>query len=640
MPSRVPLSAGAPFRAALALWLAAAPLAAQTSTPSPLAQPARELPAYAIDAADLQAPPAGLMRACIERFATDQAALLRRWDAPGSAAARAQQAQFLVAWQGLLDGLDFTALDQDGRIDWLLLAQRLRHAQGRLEIEGRQLAEALPLLPFADELVAWHEARRALLPVDPEQAAGRLAALAAEVSALEHRVGRDGQSPVPGDTAADAPAGTVPGTAVAAAAGPAVGAAAGAPAAEPILVTRVLANRAAGQVRALRDLLGAWYRHGADFDPEFTWWCEQPFGALDEALGSYARHLRETVAGIAEDDSDTLLGDPIGRDALLVELEQEFIPYTPEELLAIAEEQFAWCDAAMLEASRALGYGDDWRAAQEYVESLHVAPGEQPELIRELAQEAVDFLQARDLLTIPDFCQQVWRLEMMSPERQKYTPFFTGGEVISVAYPTAGMAHSDKLMAMRGNNVHFSRATVHHELIPGHHLQAYMTERHRSHRRVFETPFWGEGWALYWEMLLWDEGFARGPEDEIGMLFWRKHRCARILFSLRFHLGQMTPEECVALLVERVGHEPRNATAEVRRSIQGGYSPLYQSAYMLGGLQFRALNEELVGGGVLSQRAFHDAVLRQGPIPVELVRAALTGRELSRDERSSWRFAD
>ncbi|MCL4866170.1 MAG: DUF885 family protein, partial [Gemmatimonadales bacterium] len=143
-------------------------------------------------------------------------------------------------------------------------------------------------------------------------------------------------------------------------------------------------------------------------------------------------------------------------------------------------------------------------------------------------------------------------------------------------------------------NIHFSRATVHHELIPGHHLQGYMTARYNPHRRAFSTPFWTEGWALWWEMLLWDQGFPRGPEDRVGMLFWRMHRAARIIFSLKFHLGEWTPQQSIDFLVDRVGHERANATAEVRRSFLGTYSPLYQVAYMMGGLQFRALHEELV----------------------------------------------
>jgi uncharacterized protein (DUF885 family) len=195
-------------------------------------------------------------------------------------------------------------------------------------------------------------------------------------------------------------------------------------------------------------------------------------------------------------------------------------------------------------------------------------------------------------------------MEMMTPERQLVAPFFLGGEVIQVSFPTNTMSHEAKLMSMRGNNIHFSRATVHHELIPGHHLQGFMTQRYRPYRGVFSTPFWGEGWALYWELLLWDRNFAKTPENKVGMLFWRMHRCARIIFSLSFHLGQMTPEQCVDLLVNQVGHERDNATAEVRRSFGGQYGPLYQAAYLLGGMQFYALQKELVGGKKMTNRAF------------------------------------
>jgi uncharacterized protein (DUF885 family) len=200
------------------------------------------------------------------------------------------------------------------------------------------------------------------------------------------------------------------------------------------------------------------------------------------------------------------------------------------------------------------------------------------------------------------------------------------------------MEHDDKLMSMRGNNEHFARATVFHELIPGHHLQGFMTDRYSTHRRVFNTPFSTEGWALYWEMLLWDLGFPRSPEDRVGMLWWRMHRASRIIFSLGFHLGTMTPEECITFLVDRGGHERFTAEGEVRRSFNGTYSPLYQVAYMVGGLQFRALHEELVQSGKMTSREFHDAILRLGRIPVELVRASLTSQSLTRDYTARWKW--
>ncbi len=331
-------------------------------------------------------------------------------------------------------------------------------------------------------------------------------------------------------------------------------------------------------------------------------------------------------------------GKPVGREALLADLAAEMVPYSPEELLAIAEREFAWCEAQIQWAARDMGCGDDWRKAVEKVKALHVEVGRQPELIRDLAREAIDYVRRHDLVTVPPLAAETWRMEMMSPQRQLVNPFFTGGEVISVSYPTSTMAHEAKLQSMRGNNVHFSRATVHHELIPGHHLQMFMNARYRTHRGLFGTPFWLEGWALYWEMRLYDQTFARSPEDRVGLLFWRMHRCARIVFSLRFHLGEWSQEQCVDYLVKRVGHERDNAAAEVRRSFAGAYPPLYQAAYMLGGLQIRALQRELVGPGKMSERAFHDAVLKENRIPIALVRASLTKQKLTRDWRPDWRW--
>jgi uncharacterized protein (DUF885 family) len=94
----------------------------------------------------------------------------------------------------------------------------------------------------------------------------------------------------------------------------------------------------------------------------------------------------------------------------------------------------------------------------------------------------------------------------------------------------------------------------------------------------------------------------------------------------------------VDFLVSAVGHEVDNATAEVRRSFNGSVGPLYQCAYMLGALQFRALHKELVESGKMTNRAFHDAILKEGPMPVEMVRVDLMGLKLEKEFKTSWKF--
>jgi uncharacterized protein (DUF885 family) len=231
-------------------------------------------------------------------------------------------------------------------------------------------------------------------------------------------------------------------------------------------------------------------------------------------------------------------------------------------------------------------------------------------------------------------------MEMMTPERQRVAPFFLGGEQILVSYPTADMSDEDKLMSLRGNNPHFSHATVFHELNPGHHLQGFMTARYNSHRWLFSTPFWNEGQSLYWEMFLWDHGFDASPEDRVGALFWRMHRSARIIFSLNFHLGKMTPEQAVQFLVDTVSFERANAEGEVRRSFNGSYPPLYQIGYMIGGLELRALHHELVDSKKMGEREFHDTILQGGPMPIAMVRARLAKTPLTRTGAAPWKFAD
>jgi uncharacterized protein (DUF885 family) len=398
--------------------------------------------------------------------------------------------------------------------------------------------------------------------------------------------------------------------------------------------------RYAGEaVRDIQSSLRTYFQFYNEYDPEFSWWVPATYRQTDSTLGQYARLLeaKGKKHQSAADDGSGIVGNPIGRDELIRQLKFEMIPYSPEELVDIANREFAWCDKELLKASREMGFGDNWRAAQEKVKNSFVQPGEQPAAMLDLYNQSVSFLKKHDLVTIPPLAEESWRMNMMSADRQLIAPFFLGGESLIISYPTSGMSYEDKLMSLRGNNPHFSRAVIHHELIAGHHLQGFMQNRYKAYRN-FETPFWTEGNALYWELILWDLGFPRSPEDKIGMLFWRMHRCARIIFSLNYHLGRWKPQECIDFLVDRVGHERSTAEGEVRRSFTGGYGPLYQIAYMIGGLQFYALKKELVDTGKMSYRQYHDAILQENNIPVEMLRATLLKRPLKREFQTEWRF--
>lgn len=524
----------------------------------------------------------------VVRVDADVDALDRQWAMPF---APAKRERMLLYHQGELDGLltvSFEPLTPDERVDWVLLRKYHERRLAGLSREEALERELAPWVPFAGWVDGFEEARRTGARLAPEDVG---AGLNSVVHCIEATLAQ-----------ADRP-------------------------------DRTLAWRVAQRTDALRLALKSTHGFFDGYDPLYSWWVRTPYDAADKALERYAAELKEKVVGVKPDDTEAIVGVPIGSDALREELQAEGIAHTPEELIEAASREWAWCEREMARAAGELGLSDR-RGALEYVKSLHVEPGAQAHLVRELALEAVQFLKENDLVSVPDIAEETWRMQMMPPERQLVAPFFLGGESISISYPTDAMPHERKVMALRGNNRHFSRATVQHELIPGHHLQFFMTQRHRPHRRLFSTPFWIEGWALHWEMLLWDLSFPRSPEDRIGMLFWRMHRASRVIWSLRFHLGEMTAEECIETLVNDVGHERSTAEGEVRRSFGGSYGPLYQAAYLIGGLQMRALH----GGRTGTHRQFHDAVLMQGPIPPEILRYCLRGEAPPRDWTPCWRF--
>ncbi len=495
---------------------------------------------------------------------------------------------------------DFDHMSIYGKVDYILLKKEIVFDLGALKLDEDEYSKISQYIPFADSIYRWEAKRRRGASMDGQEVARQLDDILKSLNASKASLNKVASIDMP------------------------------------------LARKGKASVLGLRARLKSFYDFYIGYDPNFTWWTPKPYKALDSALNNYASliYSKGKVNTTQKPDSSGIVGVPVGRDELIRQLKAEMIPYTPEELIALANKEFAYCDQEMLKASQEMGFGNDWHKALEKVKNTYVPAGKQPEEILKLYNDALTFIKARDLITIPPLAEETWGMTMMTPERQLVNPFFLGGSEIIISYPTNTMNEADKLMSMRGNNPYFSRGTVQHELIPGHNLQYFMNSRYKPYRNAFYTPFWIEGWSLYWELLLYQQGFAKTPEERVGMLFWRMHRCARIIFSLNYHLGNWTPQQCIDFLVERVGHERANAEGEVRRSFVGGYSPLYQVAYLTGGLQLMALKKELVDSGKMTYKQFHDAVMKENTMPIEMVRATLTNQALERDFVTKWRFYD
>jgi uncharacterized protein (DUF885 family) len=546
--------------------------------------------------ANKQYVPCNEMPGIIHHYYADVTALDRVYIVDASPEKRERYKQLASDYISKLKSIEFNTLSQGCKADYILFKRDLDEAMHQAEDETKEFNAVKQWFSFADSIYALEKLRRRGGMVDGKMVAFTFSSIAKQLQQLQSKIAAEKNIDIKDSRRA---------------------------------------NMIIGGIKTASKNVFTFYNA---YDPLFTWWVPDTYKKMDSLLTVYGTSFKTAAEKNAPNkDSSGIVGYPIGRDEIVRQLKYELIPYTPEELIDIANKEFAWCDKEMLKASQQMGFGSDWKKAMEKVKQAYVPAGEQPAAMVKLYNESIAFLKAKDIITIPPLAEETWRIVMMSPAQQLLNPFFYGGEEFAVSYPTNTMDYDARMMSMRGNNPHFSRATVHHELIAGHYLQQFMNEREHSYRN-YSTAFWTEGWALYWEMLLWNEGFPQSPEDKIGMLFWRMHRCARIIFSLNYHMGKWSPQQCIDFLVERVNHERANAEGEVRRSFVGGYNPLYQVGYMIGGLQFMALKNEMTSNNKMSLKQFHDAVLQQNSMPVEMLRNILTNQPLQKEYETKWKF--
>jgi uncharacterized protein (DUF885 family) len=190
---------------------------------------------------------------------------------------------------------------------------------------------------------------------------------------------------------------------------------------------------------------------------------------------------------------------------------------------------------------------------------------------------------------------------------------------IYVVTPSVGEAAG----AMLEHNYSSISNTSIHEAYPGHHLQLSVAVQHPSLSRLTtNAPEFVEGWGMYSEQMMREQGFDVGPSFRLNMYTDVIWRACRIVLDVRMHRGEIGVEEAVRWLVEQTSFEEPNARAEIHRYT---YTPTYQLSYLLGKvllLQLRA-DETRRLGGTFSLRAFHDALLANGSLPISFQRRLL-----------------
>ncbi|HXQ28223.1 MAG TPA: DUF885 domain-containing protein [Gemmatimonadales bacterium] len=191
-----------------------------------------------------------------------------------------------------------------------------------------------------------------------------------------------------------------------------------------------------------------------------------------------------------------------------------------------------------------------------------------------------------------------------------------------VTLPDRALSAEQRERALRDHCRFEIAGTALHEGYPGHHLHLLHAQAQPSHvRKNLWTPLTVEGWALYCEDMMGEEGFYSSEEE---MFFQRVHllwRAVRVLLDVGLHTRGMTFEQAVGELLD-LQFDRAHAEAEVRRYCA---EPAYNLCYAVGRRELLRLREayQAASGRAFTLRAFHDAVLAYGGLPVTLIRWGL-----------------
>jgi uncharacterized protein (DUF885 family) len=164
-----------------------------------------------------------------------------------------------------------------------------------------------------------------------------------------------------------------------------------------------------------------------------------------------------------------------------------------------------------------------------------------------------------------------------------------------------------------------------HEAVPGHHHQiALQQELETSKFRRYLASFtaFTEGWGLYSEYLGIEMGLYDTPEKQMGRLSYEMWRACRLVVDTGIHAKGWTKEQAVQFMLDNTALSPANIDAEVNRYISW---PGQALGYKLGELKIRELRTraEQALGPKFDLKGFHDAVIGQGAVPLDVLEAQI-----------------
>ncbi|WP_214323205.1 DUF885 domain-containing protein [Nonomuraea sediminis] len=384
----------------------------------------------------------------------------------------------------------------------------------------------------------------------------------------------------------------------------------------PDLAADLLVRRALGQARTARGLLTRTIP-GMISSPALRERFVDAASPAADAFDGFAAFLEEFRCGgtwrMGEELYSTLLR------------EREMLGYGAAELHAKGVEQWDLLDTEMRAVASRLDGSSGWRAALESLMDDHPPTLEAMRAEYEAeTRRARDFVLERELVTFPDGeeCDVLPSAEYnrpilavahyiapppLTPSRKGY--FF-------VPYTPDSFTEEQVRQRLRSNHRAQMPDTAVHEAYPGHHWHlSHMAANPRTVRKVFRTPYFSEGWGLYVEKMMHEQGYFDTPATELAYLDGRIFRAARMVVDTALHCSDMPIAEAEQFMATKSALSPETAAVEVNRYCAW---PTQAPSYLTGALEIDDIRASYAG----SLRSFHDKLAGSGGLPLGLARRA------------------
>ena len=311
---------------------------------------------------------------------------------------------------------------------------------------------------------------------------------------------------------------------------------------------------------------------------------------------------------------------------------------TPEEVHGVGLSEVARIRAEMDGVMRKTGFAGDFPA---FLAFLRTDPRFYAKTPEELLMRASRIAKRADG-KLPALFLRLPRLPYgVEPVPAHLAPKYTAGRYVE---PPLGGTRAGiywvNTHALESRPLYALPALTLHEAVPGHHLQIALQREMTGvppFRRASGVGAYVEGWALYAERLGLEAGLYDDPYDDFGRLTYEMWRACRLVVDTGIHAKGWTRAQAIDFMASNTALSLHEVTTEIDRYISW---PGQALGYKMGELKIRELRAfaEKELGPRFDLRAFHDAVLASGPVPLDvldrLVRArvaALRARPLPPD---------